>query len=184
MPQIDFNSWEEKKEEESSLSRSLSRLMLRTYENNLRKKGLSRNFLSQVDSVESVLEKCDKAMRVLSEEYINCLERFKESRNSLEALDALHLSEEIWNREAGVIRFHDGRGEESAFLDKMRGQALMVFEDKLLEVSKVCRKNPSQEHVELCLALLGVVDQVLSEQGYPEESHERTQIRETALSFK
>jgi hypothetical protein len=145
--------------------------------------GFSQAFLDQVQTPERAMELCEAAMFALSEQYVSCLERFKEASEPKAQLEALEEAETLWQREAGIVRHFDQEGEETQFLQEIRSQVLVLTNDKLEEAANACEKAPTEENAALCLALLGVMDTIYEEMGRPETSKERQRCRDLAKAF-
>lgn len=153
--------------------------------NSLKKpQGLSLSFHKELESIETAMELCTNAMRLLSTDYIQHLETFKNEKSPLASLAALDASEEIWKQETGVIREHKKEINEEEFLQRMRNQAIMVFDNKLIELTSQRKQKPSDEEIALCLAILGATDQAFAELGFPKASTERKRLSETAKAFR
>ena len=145
--------------------------------------GLSRNFSSQMETEETAMLRCEQSMQRLAENYVNELAAFKEETKPMAALKHLEAAESVWREEATVIRELDQDGEESQFLEEMRNMALMVMEERLVRAADVCAKNASPENVALCLALVGVVDEVWRTKGMPETDPLRRRLKQIATEF-
>ncbi|SCA62517.1 hypothetical protein SCG7109_AB_00140 [Chlamydiales bacterium SCGC AG-110-M15] len=174
-------------QEENKSGRQLNQSLekLRTGLNSQQKnQGLSSKFHEQMESIEGALVECEKAMETLSKDYVQELEKFKNESDPLNALRALDASETIWKKETEVIRKNEKVVHEEAFLRRMREQAVMVYDNKLLELTSRRRKSPSTEEIALCLGILGNIDQGLGELGHPVTSKERVRLSEIAKAFR
>jgi hypothetical protein len=176
--------WDDPHLLEKSLKKSLDKLLKGENSRNENKIGLSSLFQSHTLQAEKALEQCDKAMDTLANDYVAQMEILKESQDAEISLEALNNSETIWKKEASVIRKHDKIVHENVFLDKMRGQALVAFDQKLGEVCEKVKFKSSPENKALLIGLLGVIDATMGELGYHETSRERKRLVEIGKGFK
>lgn len=143
--------------------------------------GLSENFQEEVIKAnEAAVAMCERAMEDLSTNYVESLADFKDSSEALRALSHLEKSEEIWKKGAEVIESYDREGGEALFLKKMRAVAADVLEKKLLATET----QGGAENDALCLGIMGVLDGMLNDLGFPLESQERIFLKEKVKRFQ
>lgn len=182
-----FNRNTQKNEEKhkpspcTSLSRSLNKLNIQYRKE--KQGGLSKEFYHQAKAMEISIEICDKAMKNLSTQYMERFSAFKESKDPIQSLESLNEAEKIWKKEARVIEKLDPSEKESAFLKRMREQALTVLENKLIEASENNLTHSAHKNAALCLGILGIMDRILDELGYPKNAKTRDRLSRIAKSF-
>jgi hypothetical protein len=144
--------------------------------------GLSKDF-GEV-SKEQAMELCERAMETLADTYIQALEGFRDSNDSVEMLRHLEKSEVTWRTEALMIMHFDAEGQEITFLSQMRELALRVMEDKLEEIATRCASNASPENVACCMGVMAVMDHIWGEMDLPVTHPDRQRFRDIAKSFQ
>jgi hypothetical protein len=141
--------------------------------------GLNDRFKEEIIKAnEAAVALCEKAMENLSTVYIESLADFKAANDALRALSHLETSEEVWRKGTDVIERYDQDGGEILFLRKMRTMASEVLENKLRFAESQSTSCP--ENDALCLGILGVMDSMLSDLGFPKECEERALLKEKA----
>ena len=174
---------EEQLSNKEALKKSLQRLAPEYLRDLRSKEGLSGTFQKQVSNIEGTLEKCDKSMKILATDYLKELSTFNSCESPLEAAEALHVSEVIWNQESEVILKHSFNGDEKEFLEKLRKNALHIMENRLIEN---CRDNSAKDITDratLSSEILATMDRIYEGLGYPETSPTRNRLRRIAESF-
>ena len=181
MPEPKREQQQEKKDSKSQFKRSLTRLKKGI--NPLQNMGLSKTFHEQFTSVESSMEECERAMHVLANDYVYQLEKFKLSKSSLEGLEALNNSEEIWENESSTLHRHQNIINEDSFLQKMRRQAICIFDQKIVEINERVGKHLKDEDIAFLLGILWSLDQSFKELGHPKTSKERLRLSSIAKAL-
>lgn len=141
--------------------------------------GLNNRFKEEIIKAnEAAVALCEKAMESLSSVYIESLADFKDAKDALRSLSHLEKSEEVWGKGTHVIERYDQEGGEVLFLRKMRTMAAEVLENKLQFAESQSTSSP--ENDALCLGILGVMDSMLNDLGFPAECEERNILKEKA----
>ena len=172
-----FQQWREFHNMDESLKRTINQL----YTNIKTRKG--NEFLNKASRQKDKIKIHEDAMQCLSNEYINALSKFKGSVDPVQALNAINNAEMIWRKETAIIKYFDKNKKESEFLLEMRTSALQILENKLMETSKICHQNASEENITLCLGIMITIDSILEELGYEIEHPHRQNLRDLEKSF-
>jgi hypothetical protein len=166
-----------------TLNKALNRLAPEYQQHLKTKKGLSDNFQIQVSNLEESMEKCEKSMKRLLNEYLVELSNFQEGIDPLKALEALKNSEVIWDEETKVILEFRPNGDEKGFLNRMRENALTILENKALDSAKDRSRKNLTERLTLSRGILDTMGKIYSDLGYPEDSPLRHKLQRIAESF-
>ncbi|MBN4067217.1 hypothetical protein JYU14_03940 [Simkania negevensis] len=143
--------------------------------------GLTQNFLQKIKSEQAALKLCEEAMRTLSREYVQHMESFQQTTSAIKALDSLERAEELWDKEAEIIKELDGEGNEIKFLHNIRELAFHVIEKKLNVTLDSQLQKSSVQTKALCLAMIGVMNKIFDELNIePIDDRQRQSLLEIA----
>ena len=178
------DNWAEYEKGKQQLSGALDGLRKRSQKHLQDKYGLSENFTTEITDEKTAMQLCERAMESLESEYVASLTTVMESMEPATVLSSLEDAEVCWQAETKIITGFDKDQKEAGFLKEMRTHAFHAIAQKLDQVCVWTKKTPSKDNIMTSLALMGTMDQILSEFGEPKDSEQRTRLRKMAATFQ
>jgi hypothetical protein len=189
------NNLAHENEDESSakdqIKRSLQQANSHAVKREAKQTRLSSNFLTSLkkkkeesSTINQTELECEQAMLTLSTDYVAHLEALKQASRPEEISRCLLESELVWEKETKKILSKDSQKSEKKFFQEMRSFLFLTLSHKLEDHSKKAKLKPTQSNIQSAIDILNLQDKILLELGHPEESAERSRLKELRMGFK